>query len=102
MTLTSQSLRRDDPNAQMWIDVSRQLVSKHNAFKVKKADGWKPYTKGSRVWVVVRTRTWTSDNGDVNLNLDAKGVYAMPLRSIVAPDVSPASSDLSNLDYGDA
>lgn len=102
MTLTSQSLRRDDPNAQMWIDVSRHLVSKHQAFKVKKADGWKPYTKGSRVWVVVRTRTWTSDNGDVNLNLDAKGVYAMPLRSIVAPEVSAASSDLDNLDYGDA
>ena len=98
LTLTSQSLRREDPNAQMWIDVSRTLVADHEAFKVKKADGWHDYAKGSRVWVVVRSRTWESTTGDINLNMDAKGVYAMPLRSIVAPKVSEETSDLGHLD----
>ena len=98
LTLTSQSLRREDPNAQMWIDVSRTLVADHEAFKVKKADGWHEYAKGSRVWVVVRSRTWESTTGDINLNMDAKGVYAMPLRSIVAPKVDDNISDLGHLD----
>lgn len=98
LTLTSQSLRREDPNAQMWIDVSRTLVSNHSAFKVKKADGWHDYAKGSRVWAVVRTRTWESTSGDINLNMDAKGVWAMPLRSIVAPKVDDSVSDLGHLD----
>jgi len=98
LTLTSQSLRRDDPNASQWIDVSRLLVNKHKAFKVKKADGWNDYTKGSRVWCIVRTRSWESNTGDLNINMDAKSVYAMPLRSIVAPKVDDSVNDLSHLD----
>lgn len=98
MTLTSNSLRREDPKANLWIDVSRYLIEKQNAFKVKKADGWHDYASGSRVWVVVRSRTWTGTDGSVNLNLDALGVYAMPLRSIVAKVAPEDANDISHTD----
>ena len=100
MTIASQSLRRDDPNASMWVDVSRRLVNDHHAFKVKKADGWHDYTKGSRVWAIVRTRSWEATSGDLNINMDAKAVYAMPLRSIVAPKIDADVNSLSHLDMG--
>lgn len=100
LTIASQSLRRDDPNASMWVDVSRRLVNDHHAFKVKKADGWHDYTKGSRVWAIVRTRSWEATSGDLNINMDAKAVYAMPLRSIVAPKIDADVNSLSHLDMG--
>lgn len=98
ITMTSNSLRREDPKANLWIDLSRHLVEQHNALQVKKADGWKDYAGGSRLWVVVRSRTWTGTNGDVNLNLDGLSVYAMPLRSIVAQKAPESANDLSHTD----
>jgi hypothetical protein len=98
ITLTSNSLRREDANANLWIDVSRYLVEKQHAFQVKKADGWKDYASGSRLWVIVRSRTWNGTDGSVNLNLDAKGVYAMPLRSIVAKVAPANANDISHTD----
>lgn len=96
LTLTSNSLRREDPKASLWVDVSRHLVEKHHAFHVKKADDWKDYASGSRLWAVVRSRTWQGTDGSVNLNLDALSVYAMPLRSIVAQPAPSTANDLSH------
>ena len=98
ITLTSNSLRREDANASLWIDVSRYLVEKQHAFRVKKADGWKDYASGSRLWVIVRSRTWQATDGSININLDAKGVYAMPLRSIVAKVAPADANDVSHTD----
>lgn len=98
ITLTSNSLRRDDPKASLWIDVSRYLVENQHAFKVKKADGWKDYASGSRIWVVVRSRTWEGTDGGLNLNLDGLGVYAMPLRSIIAQTPPEDANDISYTD----
>jgi len=98
LTMTSQSLRRDSPDASIWIEMSRHLVTEHNALKVKKQDGWHTYARGSRVWAVVRSRTWNATDGSVNLSLDALGIYAMPLRSIIAVEPDEDTSDLSNLD----
>jgi len=98
ITLTSNSIRREDANASLWIDVSRYLVEKQQAFKVKKSDGWRDYASGSRLWVVVRSRTWQSTDGAININLDAKSVYAMPLRSIVAKEAPADANDISHTD----
>jgi hypothetical protein len=98
ITLTSNSLRREDPKANLWIDVSRYLIEKQNALRVKKADEWKEYASGSRLWVVVRSRSWISTDGSSNLNLDALSVYAMPLRSIVAKESSDNANDISHTD----
>lgn len=96
LTLTSNSLRREDANASLWIDVSRYLIEKQHAFQVKKANVWRDYASGSRVWVIVRSRTWQGTDGSVNINLDAKGLYAMPLRSIVAKEAPADANDLSH------
>lgn len=96
ITLTSNSLRREDANASLWVDVSRHLVEHQHAFQVKKADAWRDYASGSRLWVVVRSRTWQGTDGSVNMNMDAKSVYAMPLRSIVAKEASADSNDISH------
>jgi hypothetical protein len=96
ITLTSNSLRREDANASLWVDVSRHLVEKQHAFQVKKASGWRDYASGSRLWVIVRSRTWQGTDGSVNLNMDAKSVYAMPLRSIVAKEAPDDANDISH------
>ena len=98
LTITSQSLRRDNPDANLWVEVTRHLVEQHNALKVKRADGWKTYARGSRVWVIVRSRTWDATDGSVNMSLDGMGVHAMPLRSIVAEEPDEKVSDLGGLD----
>jgi hypothetical protein len=98
LTLTSNSLRRDNPDANVWVELNRYLVETHHAFKVRKGEGWKPYARGSRVWIVVSSRTWENNDGDMNLSLDGKSVYAMPLRSIVAQEPSEADNDLTGLD----
>ena len=73
-------------------------MEKQHAFRVKKADGWKDYASGSRLWVIVRSRTWQATDGSININLDAKGVYAMPLRSIVAKVAPADANDVSHTD----
>lgn len=96
LTLTSNSLRREDPKASLWVDVPRVLVENHHALQVKKGDAWKDYASGSRVWVVVRSRSWQGTDGGINLNMDALSVYAMPLRSIVAQN---APDDANSLEH---
>ncbi len=95
LTLTSNSLRNEDPDGAMWLDVSAHLKNAHNAFKVNKGDRWLDYAKGSRVWCVVKSRVW-GDNDD-RLSLDALNVYALPLRSIAVEPVDESSSDLGHL-----
>ena len=97
LTISSNSLRRDNPDASLWVEVTRYLVEKHQALKVLKADGWKPYARGSRVWIVVRSRTWNATDGSRNMSLDGMSVHAMPMRSIVAQEPDATTSDLSGL-----
>ena len=98
MTITSNSLRRETPDASLWVEMSRYLVDSHNALKAKKPAGWLTYAKGSRVWVLVRSRTWESTDGNQNMSLDALGIHADPLRSTVVEEPDETVSDLANLD----
>jgi len=97
MTLMSQSLRREDSNASQWLNVTRYLKEHHNAFNVSRNGTWRGYAKGSQVIAVVTSRTWESNDGNINLNLDAANVYAIPSRAINAPEPSEESNDLSGL-----
>ena len=98
LTISSNSLRRDNPDANLWVEITRHLVEKHHALKVLKSDGWRPYARGSRIWIVVRSRTWDATDGSRNMSLDGLSVYAMPLRSIVAQEPDDQISDLGGLD----
>jgi|TARA_R110002051_G_scaffold305617_1_gene375663 hypothetical protein len=99
MTLMSQSLRREDSNASMWLNVTRYLKDKHNAFNVFKNGRWNGYAKGSQVIAVVTSRTWENrETGDILLNLDANNVYAIPTRTRVAPEPTDEANDLGGLD----
>jgi hypothetical protein len=97
LTISSNSLRRDNPDASLWVELTRYLVDNHQALKVLKQDGWKPYARGSRVWIVVRSRTWDATDGSRNMSLDGLSTYAMPMRSIVAQEPDAQSSDLTGL-----
>jgi hypothetical protein len=98
MTLFTQSLRRENANESRWIDISNHLKMKHHAFQVKKGNEWFDYTKGTRVFAIVRSRTWESTSGDINLSLDGLNIHAIPLYSIVASKPPPKTNDLSGLD----
>lgn len=99
MTLMSQSLRREDSNASLWLNVTRYLKEKHNAFSVFKNGKWGGYAKGSQIIAVVTTRTWENrETGDILLNLDANNIFAIPTRTIDAPEPTAESNDLSGLD----
>lgn len=98
MTLMSQSLRREDSNASLWLNVTRYLKDSHNAFNVNRNGVWKGYAKGSQIIAVVTSRTWESQEGNINLNLDAANIYAIPTRAINAPEPTAEANDLSGLD----
>lgn len=56
------------------------------------------YAKGSQVFAVVQTRSWTDSIGDIRLSFNAKNVWASPLRSIIAEDVPEDAGDMN--DFG--
>jgi hypothetical protein len=95
--LSSNSMRRDDPNAALYLNVSKHLETAHHAFKVNKNGEWKNYTTGTQVIVVGKSRTYQKDNGDVALNIDAYNIYAIPSRSFLAETPTDESSDLGGL-----
>ena len=97
MTLMSQSLRREDSNASLWLNVTRYLKDQHNAFNVNRNGTWKGYAKGSQVIAVVTTRTWENQEGDVMLNLDANNIFAIPSRTLDASEPTAEANDLSGL-----
>lgn len=99
MALMSQSLRREDANASLWIQVTRYLKEKHNAFSVNRNGKWNAYAKGSQVIAIVTSRTWENrETGEVMLNLDANNIYAIPTRTRDASEPTAESNDLGGLD----
>ena len=64
----------------------------------------KPYTIGTQIIVVAKSRTYDRDDGDVGMNLDAYNVYAIPSRAFIGEEPSKDSNDLGGLDgfRGDA
>lgn len=96
--LSSNSMRRDDPNAALYLNVSKHLETTHNAFKVFKNGEWREYTTGTQVIVVGKSRTYENNSGEVALNIDAYNIYAIPSRSFLAESPTDESNDLGGLD----
>jgi hypothetical protein len=97
MRVSSQSLRREDANAAIYINISKHLDDFHNAFNVRRDGDWLPYTTGTQVIVVGKSRTYEKDNGDINLSVDAYNVYAIPSRAFLGETPSDDSNDLDSL-----
>lgn len=97
MTVSSQSLRRENSDAKLWIKVSADLKNNHHAFKGQKDGSWTDFTSGTQVFIVVTTSTWENQMGEINLNLDAHNVWAVPKRIFWAETPSDESNDLSGL-----
>jgi len=98
MRVSSNSMRREDANGAIFINVSKHMDDTHHAFKVMKDGEWKPYTTGTQVIVVAKSRTYDRDDGDIGMNLDAYNVYAIPSRAFIGEDPSDDSNDLGGLD----
>ncbi len=98
LSISTQVLRRENPNARIGIGVSGTVKENHNALSVLKAGEWLPFAKGSRVWVVGRTESYTNQDGDEVVKVQAHGIYAVPHKSIPAKKPSASSNDLGNLD----
>lgn len=97
LSVSNQVLRREDPNARVGIGVNGLLHDKFNAMNVLKGGEWLPYARGSRIWVVGRTDSYTNTNGDDIVKINAQGIYAIPKKSIPAQKPSEDSNDLGNL-----
>ena len=97
MTVSSQSLRRENSDAKLWIKVSASLKNDYNAFKGLNDGTWTDFTSGTQVFVVVSTSTWENQMGDINLNLDAHNVWPVPRRIFWAEKPSDESNDLGGL-----
>ncbi len=97
LSLSTQALRRENPNARVGISVSGAVKGVHNALSVQKGGEWLPYAKGSRIWVVGRTDSYTNQDGEDVVKIQAQGIYAVPHKSIPARVPSNESNDLGNL-----
>lgn len=97
LSISSQLLRRENPNSRVGIKVSGVLHDDFNALSVLKNGEWLPFARGSRIWVVGRTNSYTNQDGDEVVNVDAQGIYAIPNKSICAEIPSEGSNDLDNL-----
>ena len=83
----------------MWVSVSRTLIEKHHAFQVKKHGEWYDFVKPTQVFIVVRSRTWQNNDGDINYDYDALNVVApYPNRSSVAQKTTDDANDIGGLD----
>jgi len=98
MRISSNSMRREDANSALYINLSKGLEEHHNAFKVNKNDEWREYTTGTQVIVVGKTRTYERNDGDIGLNIDAYNIYAIPSRAFIAETPTEDSNDLGGLD----
>lgn len=97
MSVSNQVLRREDPNARVGVSVSGIHHDRFNALKVLKNGEWLPYARGSRVWIVGRTDSYTNTNGEDVVKVQAQGIYAVPNKSIPAQKPSADANDLGNL-----
>lgn len=97
LSISTQVLRRENPNARIGIGVSGSLVDNHNALSVLKGGEWLQFAKGSRIWVVGRTESYLNTDGDEVVKVQAHGIYAVPHKSIPARKPSEESNDLDNL-----
>ena len=97
LSISNQILRRENPNARVGIGVSGIHHDKFNALNVFKNDEWLPYARGSRIWVVGRTDSYTNTNGEDVVKINAQGIYAIPNKSIPAQKPSEDSNDLGGL-----
>ena len=99
LAIYSQSLRNENPDASIWISVSRTLIEKHHAFQVKKDGEWHDFVKPTQVFVVVRSRTWQNQEGDINFDYDALNVVApYPNRASIAQKTTDDANDMGGLD----
>ena len=98
LSLSTQVLRRENPNARIGVSVSGLLHDNFNGMNVKKNGVWLPYARGSRVWVVGQTDTYTNQDGVDVVKINAHGIYAIPAKSIPAQKPSEDSNNLGNLD----
>ena len=97
MSVSNQVLRREDPNARVGVGVTGLLHDNFHAMDVLKGGEWLPYARGSRVWIVGRTDSYTNTNGNDVVKINAQGIYAVPKKSIPAAKASPEANDLGNL-----
>jgi len=98
MRISSNSMRREDANSALYVNVSKGLEENHNAFKVNKNNEWREYTTGTQVIIVGKTRTYQKDNGDIALNIDGFNIYAIPSRAFIAETPTEDSNDLGGLE----
>ena len=98
LSVSTQSLRREDPKARIGIQVSGALHNAFHGLEVLKNGEWVPFARGSRVWVVGRSDSYTNNDGDEVVKVEAHGIYAIPKKAIPARKPSKDSNDLSNLD----
>ena len=96
MAITSQSLKREDPDGKIWCDASRKLVNL-GAFNVVKNGDVSRFAKGSQIFVLMQSRKYQNNTtGDFDLSFSARNVYASPLRAIVEVSVPEDSGDVGD------
>ena len=98
MRISSNSMRREDANSALYLNLSKGLEDHHYAFKVNKNEEWVEYTTGTQVIVVGKTRTYERNDGDIGMNIEAFNIYAIPSRAFIAETPTEDSNDLGGLD----
>lgn len=97
LRISSNSLKREDANGAIYVNVTKHLDDFHNAFQVEKGGEWLPYTTGTQVIIVGKSRTYQKDNGDINLSMDAYNIYAIPSRAFIGETPDEDDSDMGTL-----
>jgi len=97
LSVSNQLLRRENPNARVGVKVSGALHEDFNPLNMLRNGDWVKYARGSRVWVVGRTDSYTNTDGDMVVNIQALGIYAVPMKSIPYQTPSEESNNLGNL-----
>lgn len=97
LSISNQLLRREDPNARVGVKVQGLLHDNHHAMEMNRKGEWVRFARGSRIWVVGRTNTYETTDGETRLNIEACGIYAVPNKSIPYQKPSTESNDLGNL-----
>lgn len=97
LSVSNQSLRRENPNAAVGVAVSGPLHDDHHGMDVLLRGEWLPYTNGSRIYIVGRTDSYPNQEGEEVVKMEAQGIYAVPKKSIPAKRPSEESNDLGNL-----
>ena len=97
LSISNQLLRRENPNARVGVKVGGVLHDSHHAMEMKKNGEWVRFARGSRIWVVGRTNTYETTDGETRLSIEAVGIYAVPNKSIPYQQPTAESNDLGSL-----